>query len=491
MRGVVVVGGGPVGMLMAAELAIRGVATTVVESRSATHDEPRAGTLHARTVQSLTRRGYLSAPDAATARSRRTVTVPFHFAGRPILTLESPAAEGPPMVGRSQADLERFFEARARAAGAVVRRGETVVDVRSGPDRVEVELDGGEVLVGAYAVGCDGARSTVRERLGFTSTTTPPTFAGILGLVRLDNPAVVPSGWAHGPVGSTLANVSPLGLSRIVAHEFGDLPDRGSPVTLDELRGVTSRVLQRDVRMSRPAYLGRFSDFTRLADTYRIGRVLLAGDAAHVHAPLGGQGLNTGLQDAINLGWKLAMVVAGRAPERLLDTYDSERRPVAAAVIANTRVQGALMRPDAEPVRGFVAGLMSLPDNNSGISDLISGQGVRYTDGPGLTGAFLPNAPIGESSVVELLVPGEPVLLLSGDVLEAAPWADRVRMVTVDGSPFADPAILLRPDGYVAWSGATGVSAALTSWFGEPGAALGHTGRTGRAELCGGRACGS
>ncbi|WP_410641746.1 FAD-dependent monooxygenase [Amycolatopsis sp. lyj-346] len=472
MRGVIVAGGGPVGMLLAAELGRQGVRTTVVEKLTETHDEPRAGTLHARTAQSLLRRGYLPAPP----RPRdpyAVVEVPFHFGGRPVLTLESPAVEGTPMIGQAQADIERFFEVQARENGVEVLRGHRITGVRDDGDRVTVTTGRGELTAG-YVVGCDGARSTVREAAGITGTTHPATFAGILGLARLADPARVPGGWTQGPTGWTLINVNPAGHSRILTHEFTEpLPERGAPVTLDDLRAAASRILGHDVPMADPVFLGRFSDFTRLAGTYRRGRLLLAGDAAHVHAPLGGQGLNLGLQDAINLGWKLAMVVAGTAPETLLDTYDAERRPVAEAVIENTRAQAALMRPgpEFEPLRALVADLLSTPDGNRLLSDRISAQGVRYGDGPGLDGAFLPNFPLGDRSVAQLLPPGRPVLLLGpgahGLADAAACWKDGVDVVAHE-EDLGAPAILLRPDGYVARAcqAPEPLTAALTTWFG-------------------------
>ena len=476
---VVIVGGGPVGMLLAAEIGRYGVATTVVETLPETHDEPRAGTLHARTVQSMARRGYVTPPDRSVAGSERMTTVPFHFAGRPTLVLEAPEAEGPPMLVLAQAEVERFFEDRARAAGARILRGTRAVDVVAQPDEVAVHIErnGGEreVLSAGYVVGCDGARSTVRQRAGITSTTHPPTFAGILGLVRLSEPALFPGGWTHGPTGSTLANVNPGGLSRVLTHEFGEpMPERNAPVALADLRSAASRVHGRDIGMDSPAYLGRFSDFSRLADTYRAGRVLLAGDAAHVHAPLGGQGLNTGLQDAFNLGWKLAMVALRQSPERLLDSYHSERHPVAAAVIANTRAQAALMRPEAafEPLRDLMSTMLSTPEANSRLSDLITGQGVRYATGPGLTGTFLPNKPVGDTTVVQLLQEGRPLLLLTPDTADehrsvTNGWQGRLTSFTVEDSPFDQPAVLCRPDGYVAWAGTepARLAEALEHWF--------------------------
>ncbi|MFD0384019.1 FAD-dependent monooxygenase [Streptomyces stramineus] len=295
-------------MLLAAELGIQGVGAVVIEPHRRTVDTPRAGTLHARTVQSLLRRDYLRLSHPGSLTEHRSTG--FHFGGMPVLEISAPTAEGPPLLGQPQEALERAFESRARKAGADIRRGHRVQHLRVHDTHVEVGIradDEDYTIEAGYVVGCDGARSTVREQAGFPSTTSAPTFDAIVGQVRLLDPFAVPGGWTHTAEGWTLINVNPQGLSRVITHDFSHpLPPRRRPVLLDDLRRTASRILGRDVPMDRP-HLSRFSDFSRLADTYRRGRVLLAGDAAHVHAPLGGQGLNTGLQDAFNLGWKLAL----------------------------------------------------------------------------------------------------------------------------------------------------------------------------------------
>ncbi|MFF5972926.1 FAD-dependent monooxygenase [Streptomyces sp. NPDC012769] len=471
---VLVVGGGPVGLLLAGELALQNVDTIVLEQHDRVRDTPRAGTLHARSVQSLLRRGVLRLPRPG--RLDLWQRTGFHFAGLPLLTITSPTAEGPPILDQPQSSLEEAFEARARALGAEIRRGPRVHRLTEHPDRVEVEVLTGDgtarTLEADYVVGCDGARSTVREQAGIPVTTTEPSFSGVIGLVRLVDPAGAPGGWARGPEGSTLINVNPRGPSRVLTHDFSrPFPDRGQPVTLRELSTTAARVLGRELPMRDLTYGSRFSDFTRVADTYRSpgpGRVLLAGDAAHVHAPLGGQGLNTGLQDAFNLGWKLGLVARGDAPADLLDTYTHERRAVALAVVANTRAQAALMdpRPEQEPLRAYFGRLMEVPEARAATAGEISGQSIHYPR-PGtdpLTGAFLPNHTFktedGPRTTAELLEDATPLLLLAPDVTTVPAdlpdrWAGRLRTVRVlDADGTAPPwhAVLCRPDGYLAWA---------------------------------------
>ncbi|MFJ6621859.1 FAD-dependent monooxygenase [Kitasatospora sp. NPDC091335] len=507
---VLIAGGGPVGMLLAAELGLWGVEAVVVEPHPHTQDTPRAGTLHARSVQSLLRRGHLRLRGRGSLEEERETS--FHFGGAPILRIATPTAEGPPIHGQSQAALEQAFETRALELGAVVRRGHRFSALRQDRGGVTATVEGPDgpyELTADYLVGCDGARSDVRRAAGFACTTHEATFAAIVGLVRLRDPYAVPPGWTHTAEGWLLANVNPAGHSRVITHDFRlPLPARGSRATLEELQGTLSRILGRPVALGDPAYLDRFSDFTRVADRYRTGRVLLAGDAAHVHAPLGGQGLNTGLQDAFNLGWKLALVARGDADGRLLDSYDTERRPVAEAVVANTRVQAAVMRPGPENdhLREFTARMFRHPGVNREAADVISGQGIAY--GPGgaadpAVGRFLPNlalrTPHGPRTVAELLTPGRPLVLLRPEVADAlepvaAGWGERVSTLRVDpepdsaelrlgtGAPVPWSALVCRPDGYLVWradraagdAGAAGASTAdgaglreaLEGWFG-------------------------
>ncbi|MFK4228061.1 FAD-dependent monooxygenase, partial [Streptomyces sp. NPDC019890] len=311
---VVIVGGGPVGMLVTAELADFGIPAVVVESTPQTSDQPKASTIHARTVQSLVRRGYLPGLERAGESSPE----PFHFASLPGLRIPVPPNEPrPPILKRPQADLEREFEASAVDKGAVVLRGHRATAIRQDPDSVEVTTEGPagtRVLSGRYLVGADGARSTVRRQLGFATETSEATVAAMMGLVRFPRPDAVPRGWQRTERGWTVARVGAdgrglirtLDCTRPHAH-------RERPLTLEELSAEATRIAGHEIPMTDPVHLTRFSDYTRLVRSYRQGRAFLAGDAAHVHFPIGGQGLSTGLLDALNLAWKLACTVRGTA----------------------------------------------------------------------------------------------------------------------------------------------------------------------------------
>ncbi|RCH68834.1 hypothetical protein DT019_09255 [Streptomyces sp. SDr-06] len=455
---VVVVGGGPVGMLLAAELALRQVRVVVLERAERTVDEPRAGTLHARTAQSLVRRGVLPGGPADASAGEWTST-PFHFAGMPGLTISAPAAEGAPVVGMPQARIERYFEARTRELGGTVVRGATVRAVRQGAGSVEVELSDGSAITSGWVVGCDGARGTVRAQAGIGSSEHPATCAALVAMVRLTDPARAFPGWHRTPRGWIMMNVNPFGISRVLTFDFDARhDDRRAPVTLAELSETTERIAGRAVPMTGLGPAGRFSDFARLADTYREGRVLLAGDAAHVHFPVGGQGLNLGLQDAFNLGWKLSAVLRDGAPEELLDSYTQERRPTARRVIDNTRIQATLMDPSSrfDPLRAHYRELLTLPEANRRIGDMISGQEAAYGHG------FAQDRALGGAHaglrLSDLLAGGRAVLLDEGEGAGAASqaaeaWSDRLETAVAARPEGPRPCVrLVRPDGYVAWS---------------------------------------
>lgn len=478
-------------MLVASELGAYGVSTLVVESRTEVYAGPRATTLHARALQCLVRRGYL--PELAAGAGEaggeaNEASAPFHFAGLPGLSLTVPVGEPGPILKRPQAELEHMLERRARAAGARILRGHEVVAVRQDQHGVTVATEGpsGPVsCVAEYVVGADGARSVVREQAGIASTTYPATVSVLTGIVRLPDPDALRPGWHRTPRGWIVGTEQPEGSVHIRVMNFAEASHRRErPVTLDDLRKEASQVAGRDIPMEDPRWLDSFSDFSRLVRTYRAGRVLLAGDAAHVHFPIGGQGLSTGIQDALNLGWKLALTVQGIAGADLLNTYDQERRPVAQRVLDNTRAQVALMRPDPEldALRSLFTGL--LPKDRAGgcIGDLISAQDTvlpRHAWSPSTwEGRFLQNVelrtPQGRTDVAELLRAGRPLLLLFGDEGgryqdRVGPWADVIDAVHAEPTPEAPcDALLLRPDGYVAWaSGSDGPEAALTLYFGR------------------------
>ncbi|MGW2180414.1 FAD-dependent monooxygenase [Streptomyces sp. NPDC001732] len=489
---VMVVGGGPVGMLAAAELAAQGVDTLVLEAGAVTSERPKATTLHARAVQCLARRGYFFAPEPRPAG--RGATMPFHFAGIPGLSITAPEAEPDPVLKAPQVELERLFENRARANGARVLREHRVTDMVQDRDGVRVTAEspqGHRSFTVAYVVGADGARSTVREMAGIASDVGLPTMSAMTGLVRMPDPQAVPVGWHRTPRGWLIAKKGPDGRTLIHALTDGDASAaRHLPLTLAELRAEAERIAGRGIEMTDPRWLGRFSDFTRLARTYRAGRFFLAGDAAHVHFPIGGQGLSTGVLDALDLSWKLALVVRGAAGDGLLDTYGPERRPAARRVIENTRAQAALMHPGAEvdSLRTLLAGLLESGRGNDFLSAMISAQDTvlpsradRRSRSP-REGTFLHNVELatvqGPSDVIGLLGrSGKPLLLLSGeggrrctDTDAVRSWARSLHVVhcAPTGALPCD-ALLVRPDGYVAWAsdGGEPLGDALMSLFGE------------------------
>ncbi|WP_329391859.1 FAD-dependent monooxygenase (plasmid) [Streptomyces sp. NBC_01351] len=497
----IVVGGGPVGMLVAAELAAYGVDTVLLESQVRVSERPKATTLHARAVQSLVRRGHLAGPVAPSAGPGGGAS-PFHFAGLPGLLIAAPETEPQPILKCPQAELERLFEGRARAAGARILREHRVTETVQDRDGVRVTAEGpqGPVTCAAqYVVGADGARGTVREQAGITSDTWPATVASLMGTVTLTDPDVLSQGWLRTDRGWIVTKRDPGGGMHIrTLNCAGAHADRQLPPTLEDLRREVSWIAGHDVAMEDPRWLSRFSDVTRLARTFRAERVFLMGDAAHVHFPIGGQGLSTGVLDALNLGWKLALAVHGRAGEELLDTYDLERRPAGRRVIENTRAQLALMRPGLEPdaLRGVFAEILAADDGHGHLSGMISAQDTVLPAHPGRpspgAGTFLRNAPLhteaGETDVIGLLRDGRPLLLLLGEKGdahrdEARPWAGTLHVVRARPAPGVPyDALLVRPDGYIAWTpGGTDLPDVLSGYLVEDGSDDAAGSRTGAA----------
>ncbi|MDP9867421.1 MULTISPECIES: FAD-dependent monooxygenase [Streptosporangium] len=514
MTDVIIVGGGPVGLLLACELTLAGADALVLEAAS---DEDRRTrslglrSLNARTLRSLALRGLTgplaeaqqamfdelsgdggSGDGVAGGPSAQADVVALmvevvqkgmirgHFSGLPLLE----PAGGAEYLMLKQHRLESVLATRAAELGVTVRQGCGVTEVTQDGTGVAATLADGRVVRGSYLVGCDGGRSVVRKRSGFAFSGTPATMTGRTAEAELADPGAITSS-LRGPGG--LVNLS-LVPGEIATVEFDGGPgDRDAPVTAPELQESLRRVTGIDVVVTRLETGIRYGDNTRHADTYRKGRVLLAGDAAHVHSPIGGQGLNLGLQDALNLGWKLALVARGLAPDSLLDTYTAERHPVAARVLRDTRAQVALMRPGAQvdALREVLAEVLELPDARRHFAAMVEGTDVDYAPGAAgpLVGRFVP--PLGETAPVGPLggqarsaaVPADGLLTDGRGLLVGAPgesWPgeavaghrDRVRAVVAQAATDTG-ALLVRPDGYVAWAGGRdSLGETLAAWFG-------------------------
>ncbi|MFE1248731.1 FAD-dependent monooxygenase [Streptomyces sp. NPDC058766] len=495
---VVVAGAGPTGLMLACELGLAGADVVVVERLAQRSDESRAGGIHCRTLEVLDQRGIL---DRFLAEGELQPV--GHFSGLCIDFDESESRHPYPLM-ILQSAIERLLEERAAELGVRVRRSSEVSAIRQDEAGVTVGLRTGEGAPGTlrarYLVGCDGGRSTVRKLSGIGFPGTEATMTALIGDVELPD---LPEDYVwvrRTPGGDYSAIAFEPGWHRVITSEFDRVPERGEPVTFDRLRESMVRVAGSDFGMRRPRWVSRFTDAARQAAQYRKGRVLLAGDAAHIHFPAGGQGLNMGVQDAVNLGWKLASVVRGHAPESLLDTYHTERHPVAERVLHNTRAQAALIRPgpQTDALRDVFASLMVFDDVNRYLRHMLTALDIRYPadgDHP-LEGRRVPDAGLkssdGATRVHELLHAARPVLLDlhggTGVAAAAEGWADRVDLVEARseddhwfvpavGEIPAPAALLIRPDGHVAWAAAAGGAApgacalgtALSTWLGPAG----------------------
>lgn len=473
MRDVIIAGGGPTGIMLGSELRLHGVDVLLLEKDPEPTTVDRSGGLHARSIEIMDQRGLLE----RFLQLGRKYPLAGFFAG---ISREPQGLDTshPYVLAIPQTVTERLLTEHAQELGLEIRRGRELTGLTQDDDGVTVELAGGNTVRSRYAVGCDGGRSTVRKLLGIGFPGEPSRQDRLLGELTLGTPedtvteVVTRVRETHKDFGAV-----PLGQGRyrVVVPADDVVEDRSTSPTLEELKQQLRRIAGTDFAAHSPRWISRFGDATRLAESYRSGRVLLAGDAAHIHPPFGGQGLNLGLQDAFNLGWKLAAAIAGWAPAPLLDSYQSERRPVAAAVLENTRAQGVLTSPEPGPqsVRRLVAELMDFAEVNRFLIEKITGTGIRYDFGVEhrLIGRRMPDLPLKQGRLYERMRPGRGLLLDRTGELSTGGWADRVDYVSdvrPGQSPVNEPAALLRPDGHVAWAGThqADLNEHLVTWFG-------------------------
>ncbi|MER7369503.1 FAD-dependent monooxygenase [Nonomuraea wenchangensis] len=500
MAQVAIVGGGPIGLFLACEVALHGVPVVVLERLPELEEHPKAEGITGRAIDILDRRGLMlgvdGTPAQPTPEERERIALgerrpdslqpkafpdARHFATMFVLRPESPDLLVPQQV------LERELARRAAELGVEVRRGHTLTGFTEDGDGVRLDVEGPEgpySLRAGWLVGCDGGRSTVRKLAGIPFPGTDGVTTGYRAFAEIDDPGFHLPGWFRKDNGLLVYEEGP---PRFITLEFIGRPaDRDAPITREEFQESLRRLSGTGVTVTKVHKINRFTDNERQAATYRQGRVLLAGDAAHVQSQWSGPGLRLGLGDAINLGWKLAAVARGRCPEDLLDTYTAERHPVGAQTLEVQRASIALMRPGphVDALRRLVTQLLLDEHTNRNLTALIDDLHITYDmgdpslTGP-LTGGFCPDLRLktadGPARLAELQRGGRPLLLdLGADPglrALADPWADRVDVVTAECAEAPADALLIRPDGFVAWStpaGGASLTAALERWFGPP-----------------------
>ena len=469
--------------MLAGELALARVDVAVVERRASQDvDGTRAGGLHSRTIEALDQRGI-----AERFLSQGKVMQGVGFAMVPLDISDLPTRHNYVLALR-QEGIERTLAAWVDELAVPIDRALEVTDLAQDDTGVDVELSDGRSLRAKYLVGCDGGRSLVRKKAGFDFPGWDPSISYLIAEVEMTGePAWGIRRDERGING--LGKLEDGKRVRVVLNESH--VRQGDEPTLDDLRGALIALYGTDFGVHNVTYLSRFTDAARQAASYRERRVLLAGDSAHVHSPAGGQGLNIGVQDAVNLGWKLAQVVSGTSPESLLDTYQAERHPIGARVLRNTMAATALNRGDerTKALHEAMSELLKMDEPRKRYAAMMSGLDIHYDLGTGhpLLGRRMPDLDVvtesGTRRVFTLLHDARPVLLNLGEpgVIDMAPWADRVQRVDarytgvwelpVLGAVAAPTAVLIRPDGHVAWVGDgtdQGLRDALTTWFGPP-----------------------
>src|SRR5437899_6455164 len=485
---VVVAGGGPTGLMLAGELALAGVDVAIVERR-ASQDlvGSRSGGLHSRTIEEFDQRGIA---DRFLSQGQVAQVAGFAWIRLDISDFPTRYNYG---LGLRQNHIERILAGWVGELAVPIYRGREVTGFAQDDTGVDIAVSDGLSLRAQYLAGCDGGRSLIRKAAGIEFPGWDPTASSLIAQVeRAREPEW---GLRRDAVGVHALSRSEEGPAGVLVTEQ-NLGHTGEP-TLRDLSEALIAVYGTDYGVHSPTSISRFTDMTRQAASYRDRRVLLAGDAADVHAPVGGQGLQIGVQDAVNLGWKLAQVVKDSSPESLLDTYHAERHPVAARALRNTMAQTALLRSDdrTEALRDTMSELLSMDEPRKRVAGMMSGLDIHYDLGAGhpLLGRRMPDLDLvtanGPLRVFTLLHEARPILLNLGEPggFDITPWSDRVQLIDAKsvgtwelpalGTVTAPTAVLIRPDGYVAWVGdltELGLADALTTWFGPPAAGVAH-----------------
>lgn len=477
---VVIAGGGPTGLMLAGELALAGIDVAIVERRASQEFVGSRGSgLHSRTIEVFDQRGIA---DRFLSKGRKFKVVYFHV---PLAISDFPTRHNY-VLGMWQNQVERILADWIDESGVPIYRGRAVTDFKQDDTGVNIELSDGNTLWAEYLVGCDGGRSLVRKAAAIGFPGWDPTKRWLIAEAETsEEPAW---GFRKDALGVHAICKSENG-QRMVVMLAQQHTEPASEPTLRDVSEAMIAVYETDYGIHNPTWISRFTDVTRQAATYRDKRVLLAGDAAHVQPPLGGRGLNTGVQDAVNLGWKLAQVVKRASPESLLNTYHAERHPVAARVLRCTMAQMALSRADdrTKALVEYVSDLLNIDEARRRLAAEISGLDIQYDFGEGhpLLGRRMPDLDLvtdrGPLRVFSLLHDARPVFINFGDhgSFDLTPWSGRVQAIDgtyvgswelpVLGEVTAPTAVLIRPDGYVAWVGnqtQQGLAAALTAWFG-------------------------